>query len=239
MSWFWCNCESVILTGALVVFMCEHSVHVEQAAFTGCVRTVKWLFSSFVFRRCLSEGSRLTVALWAQPPGLLPHVHDCNEQKVGLADNCRPTRATARINHFSGSCLHLFVSVLSPPLPSSVPLFFFLFITLQLQLIGSGKLGPSTSLSPWLGRTRVSWVTRQREQEVRKRETEEEREGESGNFLSEKRQKRIKQNVFPFNFHAVMKCLNDRGCVRVEMWETIEPSPDTHGVTSVLQTYGT
>lgn len=51
--------------------------------------------------------------------------------------------------------------------------FFFspdLFITLQLQLICSGKLGPSTSLSVCLGRARVSWVRGQKEEEERKRQ---------------------------------------------------------------------
>lgn len=69
--------------------------------------------------------------------------------------------ATAYINH--SLCAQF-----TPLCPFFLPLLhrfflsFFLshFITLQLQLICSSKLGPSTSLSLRLGRARVSWVRR-------------------------------------------------------------------------------
>ena len=65
-------------------------------------------------------------------------------------------------------------------------IFFFFsqsfFITLQLQLICSGKLGPSTSLSLCLGRARVSRVRRQGAQTGggREREQGRQREREGG-----------------------------------------------------------
>lgn len=69
--------------------------------------------------------------------------------------------ATAYINHFSVCSIHPFVSVLSSSPTSFLPFIFSShFITLQLQLICSSKLGPSTSLSLRLGRARVSWVRR-------------------------------------------------------------------------------
>lgn len=87
--------------------------------------------------------------------GPLLHVHDCNEQKVTLADNCQQTRVSPQTSiippaaQFTSLCpfflpLFPFCSFLFLSFLFQV---FFFFITLQLQLIFSGKLGPSTSLS--------------------------------------------------------------------------------------------
>ena len=119
--------------------------------------------------------------------GPLLHTDDWNEHEVALADNCRRTRVSpftsiispaARFTPFCLSFLPLFLRFLS--------IFFFFsqsfFITLQLQLICSGKLGPSTSLSLCLGRARVSRVRRQGAQTGggREREQGRQREREGG-----------------------------------------------------------
>lgn len=105
----------------------------------------------------------------------LLHVDDCNEQKVAPADNCQWTRVSRLTSIISPAAQSATLCPFSLPLLSFS--FFFLlspdlFITLQLQLICSGKLGPSTSLSVRLGRARVSWVRGQKEEEERKRQRE-------------------------------------------------------------------
>lgn len=159
-------------------YVCEPDVHVnnqclqEQRATSWNREVIVQLVSlQLLFIRGVKAGGDCLSAA----TGPLRHVDDCNEQKVALADNCQWTRVSQLTSIIS------LAAQFTPLCPFSLPLFlgflslfFFhnLFITLQLQLICNGKLGPSTSLSLCLGRARVSWVRGQKEEEERKKQRE-------------------------------------------------------------------
>lgn len=87
-----------------------------------------------------------------------------NGQKVPLPDSRQQNQSLGLHQSFLEQLNSSFF------LSSNVCFLFYSvhFTTLQLLLICSGKLGPSTSLSLWLGKARVSWV-RQRGQKNRKK----------------------------------------------------------------------
>lgn len=131
-------------------------------------RTEKWLFSKFVCISCLSEGSRLPVIVRMQPL-LLSSAHTTVTSKrlppvitVGQPGVSQLTSIISLAAPFIPLC-----PFSHTPFIRSLCLLLFktnLFITLQLRLIYSGKLGPSTFLSLCLGSARVSWVRGQKEE---------------------------------------------------------------------------
>lgn len=133
-------------------------------------RTEKWLFSGLVCICCLSEGSRLPVIVWMQPLVLSSTHSTVTSKTLPLVITVGEPECHNSHQSFLW-LLNSFLCVHSLRLSSStfcVFYFFFktnLFIILQLQLIYSGKLGPSTFLSLCLGSARVSWVRGQKEGE--------------------------------------------------------------------------
>lgn len=162
-------------------YVCEHNVHVNN----GVYRRSDWALSqnrevivqlvslqSLFIRGVKAGGYCLSPAT-----GPLLHVHDCNEQKVTLADNCQQTRVSPQTSIIPPAAQFTSLCPFFLPLFPFCSFLFLSFLFLLFFLLHCNySLSSVVNLAPplpylWLGRTRVSWVRRQGEQKE-----EEERE---------------------------------------------------------------